>query len=345
MKYNFWVLPFAIIVAFLFVGRMSGNHSDIIKIGFIVKRPSEKWFKYELTGAQKAADKLGIELLQAGGSDAEQALNAVNSLIARGVKGIIICTPEVKLGRAIRTLTDRHGVKLFTVDDRFENADGSYINDVPYLGISVEQVGKLIADYMYEQVKQRQWSSDDTALCTLSYNPLKTSRMRVRNVAERLITRGFTQSNIHMIDQAGIDQRYAYKGANELISKHPEVKNWLVCGFNDQSAIGAVRAMEAYGITAKRGIAIGINGLDAARIFVKGKNNALSASVLLNPYKHGYLSMQMMYMWIKNGTIPPGVTLTSGEIIDRINYKDKLEELYQQQEAAGDKEITLRSHL
>jgi len=308
--------------------------SGTLKIGYIVKRPSEKWFEYELIGAEKAAGKYGAELLVVGGQDPEQTLNAVSNLIARGVSGVVICSSEVKLGTAIRKLTDLHNVKLFSVDDRFEYADGGYIEEIPHLGISVEQVSALVADYLDKEMERRGWKYDETALCALSYEPLKTSSQRAALTVKGVTDAGFPPPNIHMISQAGIDQRHAYEAADVLFGQFPNVKNWLVCGFNDQSAIGAARALGAHGFSAEHCIVVGINGLDAARVFAKDEDGILSASVLLNPYRHGYASVEMMCDWLNTGEKPPLLTLTAGAIIDRLNYREKLDMLYRQQENA-----------
>ena len=332
-------LSLKLLLAFFFIAlsvilNSKYTDADRIKIGYIVKRPSERWFKYELVGAQKAAAELDADLYVIGGRDNEQTLNVVNSLIGDGVDGIIICSPDAKLGNAIQRLTNSFGVRLFSVDDQLQNTDGTYIADIPHLGISEVKVAAEISNYLLGEMINRGWDFKNTALLTLSNKSLKTSEFRVEEVAKRILSQGCRESNIFMAEQADIDQRDAYRATAEVINKNYQIKNWLVCGFNDQSAIGAAHALESIGIDATRAIVVGVNGLDATRVFFKGEKNALAASVLLNPYKHGYSSVSMMYDWIKNDVKPALLTLTEGVIVDRFNYQEQIDNLYRKQERA-----------
>ncbi len=48
-----------------------------VKLGFIVKRPEEKWFQDEWKGAQHCAEKYGFELVRIGATDGEKTLDGL----------------------------------------------------------------------------------------------------------------------------------------------------------------------------------------------------------------------------------------------------------------------------
>src|SRR5437868_9192374 len=72
-----------------------------VKIGFVVKQPEEPWFQDEWKFAEVAAKEKGFTLVKIGAGDGEKALAAIDNLGAQGAQGLIICTPDVKLGPAI----------------------------------------------------------------------------------------------------------------------------------------------------------------------------------------------------------------------------------------------------
>ena len=89
-----------------------------IKLGFVVKSATEPWFQTEWKFAQQAADKNGFTLLKQPATDAEEVDRTLNNLANQGAKGVVICTPDTKLGPAIVAKCKEKNLKLFTVDDR-----------------------------------------------------------------------------------------------------------------------------------------------------------------------------------------------------------------------------------
>ena len=113
---------------------------------------------------------------------------------------------------------------------------------------------------------------------------------------------------------------------NVLLTQHPEVKRWLICGMNDSAVLGAVRATEGRGFNADNVIGIGINGTDCLAEFKNPKPTGFYASVLLSAREHGFKTAEMLYKWVKDGVEPPKDTRTTGVLINRENYQQVLKE-------------------
>src|SRR5258708_32650651 len=90
-----------------------------IKLGFLVKQPEEPWFQLEWQFADEAAAKLGFDLVKIGAADGEKVLSAIDNLAAQGAQGLVICTPDARLGPAIGARARAKNLKLFSRDDRF----------------------------------------------------------------------------------------------------------------------------------------------------------------------------------------------------------------------------------
>ncbi|MES1168503.1 MAG: substrate-binding domain-containing protein, partial [Oleiharenicola lentus] len=153
-----------------------------IKLGFLVKQPEEPWFQYEWKGADKAAAQYGFEVIKIGVPDGEKTLAAIDSLAANGAAGFVICTPDVRLGPAIYAKAKAAGLKVITVDDRFVGADGKFLAEVPYLGMSASKIGQLSGATIAAEMAKRGWAAADTAACIVTFEELDTARERTDGI-------------------------------------------------------------------------------------------------------------------------------------------------------------------
>ncbi|MEO7597867.1 MAG: substrate-binding domain-containing protein, partial [Opitutus sp.] len=104
--------------------KTGGESPKAVKIGFLVKQPEEPWFQLEWKFADQAAKDLGFTLVKIGATDGEKVLSAIDNLAAGGAQGVIICTPDTRLGPAILNKARASQLKLIAVDDQFIGADG-----------------------------------------------------------------------------------------------------------------------------------------------------------------------------------------------------------------------------
>ena len=128
---------------------------------------------------------------------------------------------------------------------------------------------------------------------------------------------GFPKGNIFKTSQKTSDVPGAFDAANVLLTQHPDVKHWLICGMNDSAVIETVSAMEGRWIAANNVIGVGINGTDALVEFRKEKPTGFFGSILLTPKRHGYETAEMLFKWINDNAEPPKATYTSGIFITR----------------------------
>lgn len=305
-------------VAVLGSGAMA---DDKIKIGFIVKQPEEPWFQLEWQFAGDAAKQYGFELLKIAGADGEKVLNAIDNLAANGAQGFVICTPDVKLGPGIRAKAKANNLKMIAVDDRFIGGNGKPMETVHYLGISAQKIGNLVGETLAGEFARRGWKAEETACMVVSFDELDTIRDRTDGAIFGLTSKGFSKDKIFKAPTQKLDIPACIDAANTVLTQHGDVKNWLICGGNDSSVLGAIRATEGRGLGIDNVCGIGINGTDCITEFQKSKPTGFYASVLLSAKEHGFKTAEMMYKWIKDGVEPPLDTRTVGVIITRDTYK------------------------
>ena len=290
-----------------------------IKLGFLVKMPEEPWFQEEWKFAQQAADQYGFDLIKIGTPDGDKVLSAIDNLGAQGAKGFVICTPDVRLGPAIVARAAEYKMKVFTVDDQFLGADGKFM-DVPYMGLSARKIGTLVGDSLYAEMQKRGWNIAETGAMAVTFDELNTVKERTDGATDALVKAGFPESRIYRAPEKTTDIPGAFAAADVLLTQRPEVKKWLVYSVNDEGVLGAVRALENRGFKAADIIGIGIGAGSGAIEFKKPEVTGFHAFVLINPYRHGFETTELLYKWVKDGTVPPMDIRTDGALATRDTY-------------------------
>lgn len=299
-----------------------------VKIGFVVKQPEEPWFQDEWKFAEQAAKEKNFELVKIGAEDGEKVQSAIDNLGAQGAQGLIICTPDVKLGPGIVAKATANNLKLMTVDDRLLGADGAPIADVPHMGISATKIGEAVGQAIVDEAKKRGWDPKTVGAIRVSYDQLPTAVDRVEGAISVLKVNGFPADNIFDAPQAKTDTEAALNAATTVLNKHADIKNWVAFGLNDEAALGAVRASESVGIPASNMIAVGIGGADSAiNEFKKPEATGFVGTVIISPKRHGYETALNMYDWIANNKEPEKLILTAGQLAKRDDYAAVRKEL------------------
>lgn len=296
---------------------------DKVKIAFIVKKPDEPWFQLEWRFAGEAAKADGFELITLGALDGDQVVSKIETAATQGAQGLIICTPDVKLGPAIVDACKRNNLKLLTVDDQLVGPDGKFL-DVPHLGISAHKIGNNVGQALMDEMKKRGWNQAETGMLVVTYEELDTARERTDGAIETATKDGFPKDKIFKAPEKGQDIADSRTAATTVLTQHPEIKTWLIASMNDAGAMGAVRATESFNFPASKVIGIGINGDSALDDLKRPQPTGLYGSILLQAKRHGADTCDMMYKWLTTGVEPPKITYTDGILITRDNYQKVL---------------------
>ncbi len=322
-----WKLKTAALLLIAVFAANAALAADKIKVGFLVKQPEEPWFQVEWKFADKAGEDYGFEAIKIGVPDGEKVLSAIDNLAANGAGGFVICTPDVRLGPAIMARAKANNLKVITVDDRFVNAKGDYMEEVPYVGMSAINIGRQMGEALMDELNRRGWPYDETYFLLTTFEELDTTRERTDGAQAQVLDMGFPKD--HII-KAPIQQRMeiptSLDAANVVLTRYPDVKYWIVGGPNDNSVLGAVRALEGKSHPVENAIAVGINGTDCITELEKATPTSFYGSILGLAGVEGYKTAEMMYFWLKDGKEPPLDTRTVGKLITRDNFRQVLKD-------------------
>jgi len=299
--------------------------AEEVKIGFLVKQAEEPWFQTEWAFAEKAGKEHGFTVIKIAVPDGEKTLSAIDSLAANGAKGFVICPPDVSLGPAIVAKAKANGLKVIAVDDRFVDAKGNFMEDVPYLGMAAFEVGQKQGAAMAAEAKKRGWDWQDTYAVINTFNELDTGKKRTDGSVKSLEEAGIPKDHILFTAAKTLDVPGSMDATNSALVKLPSgAKNLIIGGMNDNTVLGGVRATESAGFKAANVIGIGINGTDAIGE-LKKPNSGFFGSMLPSPHIEGYNTALMMYEWVTKGTEPAKYTaMDEVTLITRDNFKEEL---------------------
>lgn len=217
-------------------------------------------------------------------------------------------------------------LKVITVDDQFVNAKGQPMEQVPLVMMAATKIGERQGQELYKEMQKRQWDVKATGVLAITADELDTARRRVEGSLGALKAAGFPEGQIFRAPTKSNDIPGALDAANSMLVQHPEVKNWLIVGMNDNTVLGGVRATEGQGFKAENVIGIGINGVDAVNELSKSSATGFLGSLLPSPDVHGYKSIQMLHDWVVNGAEPAKFTeVTDVVLITRDNFKAELQ--------------------
>ena len=299
--------------------------AEEVKIGFLVKQAEEPWLQTEWAFAEKAGKEHGFTVIKIAVPDGEKTLSAIDSLAANGAKGFVICPPDVSLGPAIVAKAKANGLKVIAVDDRFVDAKGNFMEDVPYLGMAAFEVGQKQGAAMAAEAKNRGWDWKDTYAVINTFNELDTGKKRTDGSIKSLEEAGIPKDHILFTAAKTLDVPGSMDATNSALVKLPSgAKNLIIGGMNDNTVLGGVRATESAGFKAANVIGIGINGTDAIGE-LKKPSSGFFGSMLPSPHIEGYNTALMMYEWVTKGTEPAKYTaMDEVTLITRENFQAEL---------------------
>lgn len=306
-----------------------GVHADEpLKIGFLVKMPEQAWFINEEKAATALGKSEGFSVVNIGTPDGERVLSAIDNLGAQGAKGFVICAPDVRLGPAIQARAKKYGMKFVTVDDQLVDSAGKPLADVPHLGMSAFKIGNQVGQAISDEMKRRGWKPEEVGAIRISDYELPTARLRTDGATQTLLANGFKKENIFDAPQKTTDDEGGFVAASPVLSKHPNIKKWVVFALNEESVLGGVRATEQLHIPSADVIGVGINGAgEAFAEFQKKEPTGFYGTIAVSSTNHGKESAENLVQWIKTGKQPPADTQTTGKLMTRTNWLDVRKEL------------------
>jgi ribose transport system substrate-binding protein len=238
-------------------------------------------------GLRDTSKEKGFTLVVTSGDwDLAKQQGQIENFIVQKVSAIIVCPVNSKgIGPAIEK-ANQAGIPVFTADIK---ADGgrvvSHIASDNYLG------GKLAGEYLAKALKGQ------GKVAVIDQPIVESTIQRVRGFEE--VLSGFPRLQIVAKPNGDGVRDKAMKAAEDLLQGYPDLNG--IFGINDDSALGALSAIESAG---RKGIVVvGFDAIPEARAAIL-RNSALKADVVQDPLRIGRTTIETIDRYLKGENVP-----------------------------------------
>lgn len=285
-------------------GNTSGAAGKQKVIGAALLTQTHIFYQDMVKAMREEAERQGFRLqIQYAEFDSRRQNDQMDTFIAQGVDAIIVAPTDSSGITPVIAEARSKGIPVFTADIAAHGADV-----VCHIASDNEKGGVILAEYLAKQLGGQ-------GKIGIIDHP------SVASVQER--TRGFESTlakypGMQIVQKVpGEGQRdKAMRVAQDLLQAHPDLA--AIFGINDDSALGALAAVEAAGLQDKI-IIVGFDGTPEAReTILAGK--ALKADAVQYPDKIGKTTIETIAAVFRGEQVPPVRPVDVG-LIDQASLK------------------------
>ncbi len=281
--------------------------ADEVIVGLITKTNTNPFFVKMREGAQKKADELGVELRTFAGKydgDNEAQIEAIESLVAAGAKGILI-TPSDPAGLADTVKRAREAgllvIALDTPFDPVESADATFATDNFKAG---ELIGMWAAATMGDTTKAK-IATLDLSEAQITVDVLRNQGfLKGFGVDTKNINKMYDEDDPRIVggDSTQGSEEGGRTAIENLMQKDPGIN--VIHTINEPAAAGAYEGLKSFGMDGK----VLIVSVDGGCPGVQNvKEGIIGATSMQFPLRMASLGVEAVAEYAKSGK-KPGTT-------------------------------------
>ncbi len=284
------------------------------KVGVIQINWEHEYQQILKSGYENTGKKLGVDVnIEITDMSPEKTVRAAENLIAAGAEAIICAPADIASWNAVYNLCDEAGIYLLNDGSAQEIRPKA----APFIGTDSYAAGKKAAEYAAPWIKENYPNGVTVAHLTL---PLFTDCVARNKGFVETLEKLTPSIPLKIVDENGKGAREAAMVAMEnLLQGNPEIQ--VVFGCNDDSALGAMSAMQGANKDPKKTLLMGVDGTVASYEAIK-RGGMFRIDVAQLPYTYAEMHMtravqlirgeKKMEEFVKGGHIfmdPPAVTI------------------------------------
>ena len=293
---------------------------DKLLVYGMYKSGDQTWFLDEGAAAQKAVEEAGGEFIYVDVKlSPEEYLKALDNAIANGASGVVTCTPDQTMSQAVVDKMSEAGIPIVAADDALE-ANGEKL--VPWVGINAYKIGATNGEWMANYAIENNLVDDpEVGLLLMTIDTVSGCVPRVDGEYDKFteLCPEFDTAKIFRADNDGTTDK-GNTAAAAVITAHPEIKKWLVTGANEESCIGAARALESAGLDADACV-VGLGGYMAKDEFKKEGGSCVKAATYFSSDAVGAGSVEVLLDLIAGNEVEME-TAVDAVIVTPENYEE-----------------------
>lgn len=297
-----------------------------LQFAILIKKSDESWYRKEAEGFRDKCNELGVTpFIMDNRMDPNITLANLDLAIEKNIDGAAIIIPERRMGPVIVNRAFESNMTIVSIDHKLLDHQGRQL--APHLGVDDGAAGYSIGVWLAGEIQSLEWYnsvSELAGIAVLSNEDIAEYEIRVNECQRALFEwlPDLKKANLFSVECSGSDAVGGLLAMQELLNVHPQITNWIVISANDESGIGAVRALEQVGL-GSRAIACGIQAERSFREFANNRDSAFRGAVYFDPYELGGTAAEALYGFIVNETAIPAATSVPFKIITPENYEGK----------------------
>lgn len=273
-------------------------------IGATLLTQTHVFYQDMVAAMQEEAAKQGLTLhIQYAEFDGSKQNNQIDTFLIQGVDALVIAPVDSAGCVPVIAEAAKKGVPVFTVDIAAHGAEVS-----SHIASDNVKGGEILGEYLAKALGEKG-------------NVAIIDHPSVASVQDR--TAGFVKAlekypNMKIVQRIpGEGQRdKAFRAAQDLLQAHPDLN--AIFGINDDSALGALAAVEGVGLQDKI-VIVGFDGTPEARENIL-KGTALKADSVQFPKEIGRMAIDTISRHLRGESIPKVIPVDVS-IIDQASLK------------------------
>lgn len=259
------------------------------KIGFIAKNSTNPYMVAQAEGVGKAGEVMGFEAItQAPGTadSVEEQVKIMEDMIQQGVNAIIVhCVDTNGIMPGVRK-AEEAGITVVTIGT--PAAEETFLRT----GVNYRETGEVIATQLAEKLGGK------GKLIILEGPPGAANAIERLEGIKTVIAK-YPDIEIVASQTANFKRTEGMQVTENLIQKYTDVN--AIIGMNDESALGAVQALKAAGMTGV--LVAGFDGSADATSAIESGDMFVTYNT--DPFGSGFIACAYIVQFLNDGTTPP----------------------------------------
>ena len=245
-------------------------------------------------GLREGATKHGYQLIvQAGEFDVAKQKDQIEDFIVRKVNAIVLCPCDSRsIGTSVQS-ANKAGIPVFTADIAVLDPAAVVISHVASDNVAG---GRLAAEALIRAIEGR------GAIAIIDHPEVESVIQRVRGFEERIAAEPSVTIVAKLSGHGTKDM--AFRTAEDILQAHPDLAG--VFGINDDSALGALAAVEKAGRQG-RVVIVGFDAVPEARQAIA--DGKIYADVIQQPLLIGRTTMDAIATYMSGRPVEPTILI------------------------------------
>lgn len=267
------------------------------RIGVSLLTVQHAFYQDLRAGLETEAGVHGYDLLITTGEfDAARQANQIDEFVVQRVDAMVICPCDSRSVGASIAAANEAGIPVFTADIASTSPLGKVVSHIA----SDNQAGGRAAAQLMAQALNEQGK-----IAILSHPQVASVADRVAGFKEQLAN----YPKMHIVAELSAEGKRdkAVRVMEDLLQSHPDLNG--VFGINDDSALGALAAIEAAGKVHKIRI-VGYDATPEARVRIA--DGGIYGDVIQSPQRIGQLTIKAIHQFFTGETPPAWIPVEVG---------------------------------